>query len=98
MLLPPDRLRSDGLLPTLANISEERIGSIQRYIDTTVRPHVLFNYRGDAPDAFSAFLGELLHLSKTRLPKLDSQSIRRKLLSNQRGPHGVEFNRSGSWR
>ena len=44
---------------------------MQHYIATVVRPAVLFDYRGHAPDAFSAFLSELLHLSKTRLPRLD---------------------------
>ena len=36
-----------------------------------VRPHVLFDYAGRAPDAFSAFLTELQHLADTRLGALD---------------------------
>ena len=34
----------------------------QDYIWRVVRPKVLFDYRGRAPDAFSAFLDELIHL------------------------------------
>ena len=71
VLLPPARLRRNGLLPTLANISAERVREMQAYIQTVVRPAVLFDYRGGAPDAFSAFLEELLHLSATKLPKYD---------------------------
>ena len=58
-------------MPTLLNISAARVAAMQHYIATVVRPAVLFDYRGHAPDAFSAFLSELLHLSKTRLPRLD---------------------------
>ena len=76
VLLPPERLRRDGLLPTLANISDAQIARMREYISRVVRPHVLFDYRGRAPDAFSAFLDELLHLSKTKLPKLDRQGAR----------------------
>ena len=72
MLLPPAKLRRDGIMATLRNVSTERIAAMQRYIATVVRPAVLFDYRGGAPDAFSAFLTELLHLSKTRLPRLDA--------------------------
>uniref|UniRef100_A0A7S3AZB1 Exostosin GT47 domain-containing protein n=1 Tax=Haptolina ericina TaxID=156174 RepID=A0A7S3AZB1_9EUKA len=74
ILLPPDRLKRDGLLPTLRNVSASRIAAMQRYIKTVVRPSVLFNYRGTAPDAYSAFLDELIHLSKTKLPRLDQAS------------------------
>ena len=71
VLLPPDRLRSDGLIPTLRNISAARIASMQRYIREVAAPHTAFDYRGSRPDAFSAFLDELLHLAKTRLPRFD---------------------------
>lgn len=71
VLLPPRVLRRVGLMPTLLNISAARVAAMQHYIATVVRPAVLFDYRGHAPDAFSAFLSELLHLSKTRLPRLD---------------------------
>lgn len=71
VLLPPRLLRRVGLMPTLLNISAARVEAMQQYIATVVRPAVLFDYRGHAPDAFSAFLSELLHLSKTRLPRLD---------------------------
>ena len=73
VLLPPDRLKRDGLLPTLANISDAQISRMREYISRVVRPHVLFDYRGRSPDAFSAFLDELLHLSKTKLPRLDQR-------------------------
>ena len=72
LLLPPAKLRCDGIMATLRNVSTERIVAMQQYIATIVRPAVLFDYRGAAPDAFSAFLTELLHLSKTRLPRLDA--------------------------
>ena len=49
---------------------------MQRYIEREVRPAVLFDYRGRAPDAFSAFLTELLHLSRTKLNKLDQAPVR----------------------
>ena len=71
ILIPPHKLRRDGLLPTLANISEVQIERMREYITRVVRPHVLLDYRGRAPDAFSAFLDELIHLSKTKLPRLD---------------------------
>ena len=32
LLLPPHRLRRDGLLPTLLNVSAARIAAMQRYI------------------------------------------------------------------
>ena len=72
VLLPPRLLRRDGLMPTLLNISAARVAAMQRYIATVVRPAVLFDYRGHAPDAYSAFLEELIHLTKTRLPRLDA--------------------------
>ena len=75
ILLPPHKLRRDGLIPTLLNISQTRIASMQRYIREVARPHTLFDYRGRHPDAFSAFLDELIHLSKTRLPKYDRQRV-----------------------
>eukprot|EP00908_Phaeocystis_cordata_P014469 Transcript_25566.p1 GENE.Transcript_25566~~Transcript_25566.p1 ORF type:complete len:406 (+),score=199.73 Transcript_25566:65-1282(+) len=71
VLLPPRQLRRVGLMPTLLNISAKRVAAMQQYIATVVRPAVLFDYRGRAPDAYSAFLAELLHLTKTRLPRLD---------------------------
>ena len=40
---------------------------LQEYISSHVRPHVLFDYGGRAPDAFSAFLTELIHLNQTKL-------------------------------
>ena len=73
VLVPPARLNTDGLLPTLRNISLERISRMREYITRVVRPHVLFDYRGRAPDAFSAFLSELIYLSKNRLPRLDKK-------------------------
>ena len=102
LLLPPHKLRRDGLLPTLLNVSATRIAAMQRYIrevrratlardslsypasetvdgaldavmSQVARPASLFDYRGTRPDAFSAFLDELIHLSKTRLPRLDRQ-------------------------
>jgi hypothetical protein len=75
VLLPPHRLRRDGLIPTLLNISATRIAAMQRYIREVARPATLFDYRGRRPDAFSAFLDELLHLSRTRLPRLDRQPL-----------------------
>ena len=54
----------------LAQHLRRQITRMQEYIWRVVRPRVLFDYRGTAPDAFSSFLEELLHLSKTRL--LDS--------------------------
>ena len=71
ILLPPRRLRAVGLLPTLANISAARVADMQQYIREVVRPRVFFNYRGNAPDAFSAFLTELLHLKHKKLKHLD---------------------------
>ena len=76
VLLPPEKLRTVGLLPMLANISDTQIEKMREYISRVVRPHVLFDYRGRAPDAFSAFLDELIHLSKTKLPRLDKQAAR----------------------
>ncbi len=73
VLLPPDRLKRDGLLPTLRNISADQVERMREYISRVVRPHVLFDYRGRAPDAFSAFLDELIHLARTKLPRLDAQ-------------------------
>ena len=32
LLLPPHRLRRDGLLPTLLNVSAARVAAMQRYI------------------------------------------------------------------
>ena len=58
------------------NVSAARVASMQRYIEREVRPAVLFDYRGRAPDAFSAFLTELLHLSRTKLNKLDQAPAR----------------------
>lgn len=78
LLLPPDRLRRDGLMPTLANVSAARIAAMQAYIQEEVRHKVLFDYRGSGPDAFSAFLTELLHLSDTRLGQLDERKHRGK--------------------
>ena len=78
VLVPPERLRRDGLLPILRNISSAQVQRMREYIAKVVRPHVLFDYRGRAPDAFSAFLDELIHLSKTRLPRLDRTTTRRK--------------------
>ena len=49
--LAPSRLRRDGLLPTLLNISQEQIATMQDYIWRVVRPRVLIDYRGSAPDA-----------------------------------------------
>ncbi|KAL1508275.1 hypothetical protein AB1Y20_004390 [Prymnesium parvum] len=72
LLVPPPRLRRDGLLPILRNVSSARVRSMQKYIASVVRPSVLFDYRGTAPDAYSAFLDELLHLAKTKLPRLDA--------------------------
>lgn len=73
VLVPPQRLRAEGLLPILRNISSERVLAMQEYIDRVVRPAVLFDYRGRAPDAYSAFLEELLHLAKTKLPRMDAK-------------------------
>ena len=75
VLVPPAKLRRDGLMPTLLNISSKKIAAMQHYIASVVRPSVLFDYRGRAPDAFSAFLSELLFLSKTRLPRLDRAAV-----------------------
>ena len=71
LLVPPERLKAEGLLPILRNVSAERVAAMQDYLERVVRPAVLFDYRGTAPDAFSAFLEELLHLSNTKLPRLD---------------------------
>ena len=76
LLLPPAALGRDGLLPFVRNVSAARVASMQRYIEREVRPAVLFDYQGRAPDAFSAFLTELLHLSRTKLNKLDSAPAR----------------------
>ena len=76
LLLPPAALGRDGLLPFVRNVSAARVASMQRYIEREVRPAVLFDYRGRAPDAFSAFLTELLHLSRTKLNKLDTAPAR----------------------
>lgn len=75
MLVPPKRLRAEGLVPILRNISSERIRGMQQYLERVVRPAVLFDYRGRAPDAFSAFLDELIHLSRTKLPRLDKAKL-----------------------
>jgi hypothetical protein len=74
VLLPPNELRRNGILPTLRNISAAKIRRMRAYIQRVVRPHVLFDYHGRSPDAFSAFLDELIHLSRTRLPRLDKRS------------------------
>ena len=71
ILVPPRRLRAVGLLPTLANVSAARVADMQQYIRKVVRPRVLYDYRGNAPDAFSAFLTELLHLKHEKLKHLD---------------------------
>ena len=76
LLLPPAALGRDGLLPFVRNVSAARVASMQRYIEREVRPAVLFDYQGRAPDAFSAFLTELLHLSRTKLNKLDQAPAR----------------------
>ena len=75
ILLPPRRLRAVGLLPTLANISAARVADMQQYIRKVVRPRVLFDPRGTAPDAFSAFLTELLHLKHNKLKHLDGDAL-----------------------
>ena len=75
-LLPPAALGRDGLLPFVRNVSAARVASMQRYIEREVRPAVLFDYQGRAPDAFSAFITELLHLSRTKLNKLDQAPAR----------------------
>ena len=64
-----------GLLPTLANISAARVADMQQYIRKVVRPRVLFDPRGTAPDAFSAFLTELLHLKHNKLKHLDGDAL-----------------------
>ena len=74
VLVPPKVLRSVGLLPVLLNISDAQANRMQEYIRRVVRPRVLFDYRGKAPDAFSSFLEELLHLSQTKLPRLDRRN------------------------
>ena len=58
-------------------------------------PATLFDYRGERPDAFSAFLDELLHLSRTKLPRLDraakgaaKEGGGRKPLAGKRGGRG----------
>ena len=76
LLLPPAALGRDGLLPFVRNVSAARVAAMQRYIEREVRPAVLFDYQGRAPDAFSAFLTELLHLSRTKLNKLDQAPAR----------------------
>lgn len=76
LLLPPDRLKAIGVVPFLANISLARIAEMQAYIERVVRPHILFDYQGSAPDAFSAFLTELVHLSKSKLGQLDNRAQR----------------------
>jgi len=77
VLLPPEKLARDGIIPTLRNISQAQIQKMQDYIWRVVRPKVLFDYRGRAPDAFSAFLDELIHLSKTKLPRMDTKVAKR---------------------
>ena len=84
VLLPPDRLRQHGLMATLANLTDARVAAMQRYIETVVRPSVLFDYRGTAPDSFSAFLTELLYLARGKLPRLDR---RQQQLSNRSKAH-----------
>jgi len=76
VLVPPAKLKRDGLLPTLLNISDAQATRMQEYIRRVVRPRVLFDYRGKAPDAFSSFLDELLHLSQTKLPRQDKSSFK----------------------
>ncbi|EOD11283.1 hypothetical protein EMIHUDRAFT_214563 [Emiliania huxleyi CCMP1516] len=68
LLLPPDRLGRDGLMPTLANVSQPRVPEMHQSLLRVVRPSVLFDYRGGAPDAFSPFLTELFYLAAHRLP------------------------------
>jgi hypothetical protein len=76
VLLPPHRLHRDGIIATIANISAARITEMQQYINNVVRPAILFDYRGTAPDAFSAFLTELLHLARKKLVQLDKHKQR----------------------
>eukprot|EP00966_Prymnesium_polylepis_P276860 6396680-Prymnesium_polylepis.1 len=124
------RAHARGLAPDAPRVRAHAVRAMQRYISTIVRPSVLFDYRGTAPDAcaptpsaraarprttmcsiapyrafsaradgaaqwpivphmtmtriprtaaapsfalrsYSAFLDELIHLSRTKLPRLD---------------------------
>eukprot|EP00965_Chrysotila_dentata_P220467 6191794-Pleurochrysis_carterae.AAC.1 len=72
VIISPKQLRRSGLLPILRQFSTEMVEEMQRYIATIVKPATRIDFEGDGPDMFSAFLAELLYLSKYRLPQLDN--------------------------
>ena len=71
VLVTPSQLRRVGIVQTLRAISTTRSRQMRRYIKNVVQPTLLYDPSGGGPDAFSAFLKELIHLAHRKLPLLD---------------------------
>ena len=74
ILVPPKQLRRVGLVQTLRAIPSSRCSQMRRYITNVVQRAIVFNLKGESNDgdAFTAFLHELIELTRHKLPSLDS--------------------------